>query len=88
MSILAWLLLGVIAGFLASKIVGGSGSSIVVDLVLGVIGAMVGGFVMNYFSEAGVTGFNVYSILVATLGAVIVLVIYHALMGRGGPKHA
>ena len=87
MSILAWVVLGIIAGFLASRIVGGTGGGIVMDLVLGVVGALVGGFVMNYFSETGVTGFNIYSVLVATLGAVIVLLIYHAI-NRGGPKHA
>jgi uncharacterized membrane protein YeaQ/YmgE (transglycosylase-associated protein family) len=87
MSILAWVVLGIIAGYLASLIVGGTGSGIVMDLVLGVVGAVVGGLIMSYFSEAPVTGFNLYSVLVATLGAVVVLLIYHAL-SRGGPKHA
>jgi len=83
MTILAWILLGLIAGFLGSKIVNKTGEGVVVDIVLGIVGALVGGFLFNQFGEAGVTGLNVYSILVATLGAVVVLVAYHALTGRG-----
>ena len=83
MTILAWILLGLVAGFLGSKIVNKTGEGVVVDIVLGVVGALVGGFLFNQFGEAGVTGLNVYSILVATLGAVVVLVVYHALTGRG-----
>jgi uncharacterized membrane protein YeaQ/YmgE (transglycosylase-associated protein family) len=83
MTILAWILLGLIAGFLGSKIVNKSGEGVVVDIVLGIVGALVGGFLFNQFGESGVTGLNAYSILVATLGAVVVLVVYHALTGRG-----
>ena len=83
MTILAWILLGLVAGFLGSKIVNKTGEGVVVDIVLGVVGALVGGFLFNQFGEAGVTGLNLYSILVATLGAVVVLVVYHALTGRG-----
>jgi uncharacterized membrane protein YeaQ/YmgE (transglycosylase-associated protein family) len=82
MSILAWIVLGLIAGFIASKIVTRSGSGLVIDLVLGVVGAFVGGFLFTRFGASGVTGFNIYSILVATVGAVVVLVIYHAFAGR------
>lgn len=84
MSILAWALLGLIAGYLASLLVGG-GKGLVMDLILGIVGAFVGGFIMSYFNNAPVTGFNLYSVLVATLGAVVVLLIYHTIM-RG--KHA
>jgi uncharacterized membrane protein YeaQ/YmgE (transglycosylase-associated protein family) len=82
MSILAWIVLGLIAGFIASKIVNKTGGSLVLDLVLGVVGAFVGGFLFTHFGGPGVTGLNLMSILVATVGAVVVLVIYHALSGR------
>jgi uncharacterized membrane protein YeaQ/YmgE (transglycosylase-associated protein family) len=82
MSILAWIVLGLIAGFIASKLVNKTGSGLVLDLVLGVVGAFVGGFLFTRFGAAGVTGFNIYSILVATIGAVVVLFIYHLLAGR------
>jgi len=82
MSILAWIILGLIAGFIASKLVNRTGSGIVMDLLLGVVGAFVGGFLFTRFGASGVTGLNIYSILVATIGAVVVLFIYHALVGR------
>lgn len=82
MSILAWIVLGLVAGFIASKIVTRSGGGLMMDLVLGVIGAFVGGFLFTQFGAAGVTGFNIYSVLVATVGAVVVLFIYHAFAGR------
>jgi uncharacterized membrane protein YeaQ/YmgE (transglycosylase-associated protein family) len=82
MGILAWLVLGLIAGFIGSKIVNHTGSGILIDIVLGVIGAMVGGFLFSLFGAAGVTGFNIYSMLVAVVGAVVVLWGYHALVGR------
>jgi uncharacterized membrane protein YeaQ/YmgE (transglycosylase-associated protein family) len=82
MSILAWIILGLVAGFIASKIVNRTGSGIVMDLLLGVVGAFVGGFLFTRFGAAGVTGLNLYSILVATAGAAVVLIIYHMLAGR------
>ncbi len=82
MSIIAWLILGLIAGFIASKIVNRQGDGILVDIVLGIIGAVVGGLLFNAFGAAGVTGFNLYSMLVAVIGAIVVLVIYHAIAGR------
>jgi len=82
MSVLAWIVLGLIAGFVASKLVNRSGGSLLLDLVLGVVGAFVGGFLFTRFGAAGVTGLNLYSILVAIVGAVVVLFIYHALVGR------
>ncbi len=82
MSILAWLILGLIAGFIASKIVNKSGEGFFLDIVLGVVGAVVGGFLFTQLGAAGVTGFNLYSILVAALGAIVVLVVYHALVRR------
>jgi uncharacterized membrane protein YeaQ/YmgE (transglycosylase-associated protein family) len=82
MSILAWIVLGLIAGFVASKLVNRTGGSLVLDLLLGVVGAFVGGFLFTRFGAAGVTGLNIYSILVAIVGAVVVLFIYHAIAGR------
>lgn len=82
MSIVAWLILGLIAGFIASRIVNRQGEGFLVDIVLGIIGAVVGGFLFNVFGAVGVTGFNLYSMLVAIIGAIVVLVIYHALAGR------
>ena len=82
MSIIAWLVVGLIAGFIGSKIVNKTGEGVVLDIVLGVIGAVVGGFLFNMFGAHGVDGVNLYSILVAVVGAVIVLVVYHALTGK------
>ena len=82
MSFLAWIVLGLISGFIASKIVNKSGQGVVMDIVLGIIGAVAGGWLFNAIGHIGVTGVNLYSILVAVVGAVIVLVIYHALVGN------
>lgn len=82
MGIIAWIVLGLIAGFIASKIVNKTGEGVVTDIVLGIVGAVVGGFIMNALGGAGVTGFNLWSLLVAVLGAVVVLWIYHAVAGR------
>ena len=79
MSFLAWIVLGLISGFIASKIVNKSGSGAVIDIVLGIVGAVVGGWLFNTIGHVGVTGVNLYSILVAVVGAVVVLIIYHAL---------
>ncbi len=74
MDILLWLLLGLIAGWLASIVMKtNSQQGSLTDIILGIIGAFVGGFLMNFFGQTGVTGFNVYSILVATLGAVVLI---------------
>ena len=82
MSIIAWIILGLIAGFIGSKIVNRSGEGLVLDIVLGVVGAVVGGFIFNAIGAVGVTGLNIYSLVVAVIGAVVVLVIYHAVAGR------
>jgi uncharacterized membrane protein YeaQ/YmgE (transglycosylase-associated protein family) len=82
MGILAWIVLGLIAGFIASKIVNHTGSGVLMDIVLGVVGALVGGFLFSLFGAVGVTGFNIYSMLVAVVGAVVVLWLYHMLIGR------
>jgi uncharacterized membrane protein YeaQ/YmgE (transglycosylase-associated protein family) len=79
MSFLAWIVLGLVAGFIGSKIVNKTGEGILLDIVLGIVGAVVGGWLFNTFGGAGVTGLNLYSLLVAVVGAVVVLVVYHAI---------
>lgn len=79
MSIVAWIVLGLISGFIASKIVNNAGQGILMDIVLGIIGSLVGGWIFTAFGHAGVSGVNLYSILVSIIGAIAVLVIYHAL---------
>ena len=80
---LAIIVLGLIAGWLASLIVDNGGRGPIIDIVLGLIGAIVGGAIFQACGASGVTGFNWYSLLVAVIGAIVVLVIFHALMGRG-----
>jgi uncharacterized membrane protein YeaQ/YmgE (transglycosylase-associated protein family) len=82
MSIIGWLVLGLIAGFVASKIVNAQGQGILLDIALGIIGALVGGFIFDAAGGIGVTGFNAWSLLVAIIGSIIVLILYHAVTGR------
>ena len=83
MDILAWIIVGIVAGFLAKAVVPGEGpGGIVGDLIVGVVGAVIGGWIMHSFGNAGATGINVWSIFVAFLGAVVLLVILRALTGR------
>jgi len=79
MSILAWIIIGVIAGFVGSKIVNRTGEGLIRDLALGIVGAIVGGWIFSFFGQTGVTGLNLYSLLVAVIGAVVVLLAYHAM---------
>ena len=82
MSILAWIVLGLIAGFVASKIVNRQGAGCLLDIVLGIVGAFVGGIIFTGIGGQGVTGFDLWSMFVAIVGAVVVLVIYHAIFDR------
>jgi uncharacterized membrane protein YeaQ/YmgE (transglycosylase-associated protein family) len=82
MSFLAWIVLGLVAGFIGSKLVNKTGEGLVRDVLLGVVGAIIGGYLFNLFGASGVTGLNLYSVLVAVVGAVVFLVIYHALFRR------
>ena len=82
MSVIAWIVLGLIAGFIGSKIVNKRGEGLILDIVLGVIGAIVGGFLFSLVGAGGVTGLNLYSIFVAIIGAVVVLLVYHAVIRR------
>jgi len=84
MSILAWVVLGLIAGFIASKLVNRSGEGVIMDILLGIGGALVGGWLFHVFGMHGVTGLNLYSMLVAIVGAAVVLIVYHALVGPSG----
>jgi uncharacterized membrane protein YeaQ/YmgE (transglycosylase-associated protein family) len=77
MSILAWIVLGLIAGFIGSKIVNKTGEGIVFDILLGIVGAVVGGFLFRTLGASGVSGLNVYSLIVAVIGSVAFLLIYH-----------
>jgi len=78
MSFLAWIVLGLVAGFIGSKIVNKTGEGLVLDIILGIVGAIVGGWLFTFFGASGVTGLNLYSIAVAIVGAIVVLVVYHA----------
>ena len=82
MSIIAWIILGLVAGFIASKLVNKTGEGLILDIVLGVVGAVIGGFLFNMLGASGVTGLNIWSLLVAVIGAVVLLVLYHAVIGR------
>jgi len=84
MSILAWIVLGLIAGFISSLIVNRHGEGFFLDIVIGVIGAIIGGIIMTALGGEGVSGFNLYSILVAIGGAIVLLVVLHAI--RGTPR--
>jgi uncharacterized membrane protein YeaQ/YmgE (transglycosylase-associated protein family) len=77
MSFLAWIVLGLIAGFIASKIVNKQGEGFLLDIVLGIVGAVVGGWLFGLLGASGVSGVNLYSLLVAIAGAIVVLFTYH-----------
>ena len=79
MSFFAWIILGLIAGFIGSKIVNKRGEGLILDIILGIVGAIAGGWLFNMFGAAGVTGLNLYSLAVAVVGAIVVLVLYHAI---------
>jgi uncharacterized membrane protein YeaQ/YmgE (transglycosylase-associated protein family) len=82
MSIISWIILGLIAGFIGSKIVDSRGQGLWLNMVLGIVGAIVGGVVFDIFGASGITGLNIYSMIVAIVGSVLVLWLYHALVGR------
>lgn len=79
MSYLAWVVLGLVAGFIGSKIVNKSGSGIILDILLGIVGALVGGWLFTLFGASGVSGLNLYSLAVAVVGAIVVLIVFHAI---------
>jgi uncharacterized membrane protein YeaQ/YmgE (transglycosylase-associated protein family) len=82
MSIISWVVLGLIAGFIGSKLVNKTGEGFFLDIALGIVGAVVGGWLFSLFGMRGVTGLNIYSLIVAVVGAVVFLVVYHAIRRR------
>jgi uncharacterized membrane protein YeaQ/YmgE (transglycosylase-associated protein family) len=82
MPLLSWIVLGLIAGFVASKIINHTGEGVVIDILLGIVGAIVGGWLFSVFGMRGANGVNLYSMLVAVIGACAVLMVYHALSRR------
>ena len=82
MGIFSWIILGLIAGFIGSKIVDREGQGFWLNIALGIIGALVGGFLFSLFGATGVTGLDIWSMIVAIIGSVVVLMIYNAVAGR------
>jgi uncharacterized membrane protein YeaQ/YmgE (transglycosylase-associated protein family) len=76
------MVLGLVAGFIGSKIVNRRGEGILLDILLGIVGAFAGGWLFRLFGAGGVNGLNLYSLVVATIGSVVFLVVYHALFRR------
>jgi uncharacterized membrane protein YeaQ/YmgE (transglycosylase-associated protein family) len=79
MHIIAWLILGLLAGFIGSKIVNKTGEGFLMDILIGIVGAVVGGWVVGLFGMAGVTGLDIRSLLVAVVGSIVFLLIYRAI---------
>jgi uncharacterized membrane protein YeaQ/YmgE (transglycosylase-associated protein family) len=82
MSIISWIILGLIAGFIGSKIVNKQGQGMLLDIALGIVGAIVGGVIFSFFGATGITGLNIWSMIVAIVGSVVVLWAYHVIAGR------
>jgi uncharacterized membrane protein YeaQ/YmgE (transglycosylase-associated protein family) len=82
MSIISWIILGLIAGFIGSKIVNKQGQGMLLDIALGIVGAIVGGVIFSFFGATGITGLNIWSMIVAIVGSVLVLWAYHVISGR------
>ena len=85
MLIIVWIVLGLVLGFIASKIVSTTGEGTVVDILLGIVGAVIGGWLFDLFGGSGLTGFNlqsVYSAGIAAIGAIIALALYHVFFRR------
>ncbi len=83
MSIIGWIIFGIIAGFVASKIVNKEGEGFILNAVLGIVGAVVGGYLVEFFTgQPYASRFNIPSMIVAIIGAIVVLFVYNALFGR------
>ena len=85
MGIIGWIVLGGIAGWIASMLVNKTGEGLLLDIALGIVGALLGGWVFTAFGSTGVTGLNLWSLLVAVAGSVVVLLVYHAFLERRRP---
>jgi uncharacterized membrane protein YeaQ/YmgE (transglycosylase-associated protein family) len=84
MGILSWIILGGLAGWIASMIMDTDKSmGVMANIIVGVIGALVGGFLVSLFGGSGVTGFNIWSLVVAVLGSIILLGLVKAVRGGG-----
>ena len=88
MSILSWIVVGLIAGWLAGMVMKRGGFGLIGDIIVGVIGGVLGGFIASYFFKIGdpMSGINLQSILIAFLGAVVLLLILRAIGGRSGSR--
>ena len=84
MAVIGWLLLGLASGFIGSRLYGSTGQGLVLDMVLGIVGAVVGGVIFSFFGATGVTGFNIWSLIVAIIGALVVLYVYHNFIEKRG----
>jgi uncharacterized membrane protein YeaQ/YmgE (transglycosylase-associated protein family) len=84
--VIGWIVLGLIAGYVASTLVNERGGGLTLNIVLGIVGALVGGWIFNAAGANDVTGFNLWSLLVAIVGAVVFLVVWHAI--RRSALHA
>jgi uncharacterized membrane protein YeaQ/YmgE (transglycosylase-associated protein family) len=84
MGILSWIVLGAVAGWIASLIVNRTGEGLMLDIILGIVGGLIGGWAFAAMGSTGVTGFNLWSLFVAVIGAVAVLLIYHTVVRRTG----
>ena len=82
MSLLSWIVLGLVAGYIGSKLVNHAGEGVVRDVLLGIVGAIIGGYLFNLFGAHGVTGLNLYTLLVSVVGSVLFLIVYHAIFRR------
>jgi uncharacterized membrane protein YeaQ/YmgE (transglycosylase-associated protein family) len=82
MHLISWIVLGLIAGYIASKLVNKTGSGFLMDIVIGIVGAIVGGFIGDKIGVGGLEGFSLWSIVLAVAGAVIVLLVYRAVVSR------
>jgi uncharacterized membrane protein YeaQ/YmgE (transglycosylase-associated protein family) len=82
MSLIVWIVLGLVSGFIASKIINKSGEGLLLDILLGIVGSVVGGWLFHAFGMPGATGLNLYSVLVSVVGAAVFLIVYHALTRR------
>jgi len=80
-SLIGWIVLGLIAGYIASRLVNHRGEGIIMDVALGIVGAVAGGWIFRMFGSTGVTGFDVWSLFIAIIGAVVFLLVWHLVRG-------
>ena len=78
MSVLGWIVLGALAGWIGSLIINKRGEGLFLDIILGIVGGVVGGWLMGVLGSTGVTGFNIWSLFVAVVGAIVLLLVKHA----------